>query len=132
MSTFGDVTSIKLLKNLFDQCREDDDRSSDSDGDYGTSTSAAGLGPGNIKPKKRDNVKKLENSLLMKIEPKALPQSMEEFEKLSKIDEELLDTRKQPEYSVMYKQAVTSEDIYLQVRITSSSLAKQFIEHNFR
>ena len=115
MSSFGDVTSIKLLKNLFDQCREDEDRSSDSDGDYGASSSASGLGPGNIKPKRKDGGKKLENSLLMKIEPEAPPQSMEEFEKFSKMDEELLDTRKQPEYSVMYKQAVTSEDIYLQV-----------------
>lgn len=124
MSTFGDVTSIKLLKNLFDQCRDDDDRPSDSDGDYGASSSAAGLGPGNIKPKKKDNGKKLENSLLMKIETEAPPQSMKEFEDQLKIDEELLDTRKQPEYSVLYKQAVTSEDIYLQVKVTHSSLAQ--------
>ena len=117
MSTFGDVSSIKLLKNLFDQCREDDERSSDSDGECGTSASASSFGPGNIKPKKKDNGKKLENSLLMKIEPEAPPQSMKEFDQLRKLDDELLDTRKQPEYSVMYKQAVTSEDIYLQVRM---------------
>lgn len=112
---FNDVTSIRLMKNLFDECRTDKCDSSDSenDGDFpGCSTS---FGPGNIKPKKSEVTQTLENPLLKKIDPEASIQSIDEWNEQQAKDEELLDSRKQPDYTITYKQAVTTEDIYLQM-----------------
>lgn len=113
---YGDANSINLLKNLFAQCRVDGGNSSDSEheGDFPGSSSM--LGPGSVKPKKSEIKNTLENSLLKSIEPGGTAaQSMDEWIKQQENDEELLDTRKQPEYTITYKQCVTTEDIYLQM-----------------
>lgn len=115
-----DYNSITLLKNLFDKCQDKD--SSDSEDEQ--NPDSATFGPGDIKPKKGEVVKKLENPLLKKINVEsAIPRSMEEFEKQQVMDEELLDTRKHPEYSITYKQAVTTEDIYLQMGLKTPATA---------
>ena len=111
---FEDVESIHLLKNLFKQCRLDGGNSSDSEneGDF----SGISQGPGSFKPKKSELKNTLENTLLMKVEGEVAGlQSMEDWMKQQAGDEELLDSRKQPNYTIVYKQAVTTEDMYLQM-----------------
>jgi hypothetical protein len=107
-----DYNSITLLKNLFDKCQKDgDESSSDSENER-----EEAFGPGDIKqPKKSQIVKTLDNPLLKKVNVDNSIKSMEDFEKQQMNDEELLDTRKHPEYKITYKQAVTTEDIYLQM-----------------
>jgi hypothetical protein len=68
------------------------------------------------RPKNVANKEKSENSLIKKIEVnEATPKSMKEWEKLQESEQDLLDSRKVPSYSISYKQCVTTEDIYLQV-----------------
>jgi dynein assembly factor 6, axonemal len=111
---FGDGNSIHLLKNLFDQCQKEGNESdSDDDGDFPNHT--ASLGPASIKPKKSEIKSTLENPLLQQLEPDRGVTSLEEFEQLQARDEELLDARKSPYYSIAFKQAVTTEDMFLQM-----------------
>lgn len=110
---YEDVNSIRLLKNLFEQCNINKEGSSDSEneGDF----PGASQGPSCVKPRACEAKRTLENLLLKQVEPEPGVQSMEEFDQQQREDEELLDTRKQPEYVITYKQAVTTEDIYLQM-----------------
>lgn len=109
--SYEDVNSIRLLKNLFDQCRENGSSDSENEGDFlGV---ASGLTPASIKPKKCEVKKTLENSLLKKVEADVGVKSLEEWEKLQAKDGELFDSRKQPDFIISYKQAVTTEDMFL-------------------
>jgi len=109
-----DYNSITLLKNLFDKCRESGDESS-SDSENERDAQQA-FGPGDIKqPKKSQIVNTLDNPLLKKVNVDNSIKSMDDLEKQQMNDEELLDTRKHPEYKITYKQAVTTQDVYLQM-----------------
>lgn len=108
---YDDLSSVRLLKNLFDECRVNEGDSPDSDSDE----DAPDFSPSCVKPKKAEIFKTLENSLLKKIDEDRNIKSMVEWEQQQKSDEELLDTRKQPDYTIAYKQVVTTEDIYLQM-----------------
>lgn len=105
-----DVNSITLLKNLFDQCHEENENSSDSENELNSNSS-------NLGNKKKAEIKNtIENSLLQKIDTQGdYLNSIEEWDEQQKKDEELLDFRKAPEYKISYKQVVTTEDIYLQM-----------------
>lgn len=105
---YEDINSIRLLKNLFDQCLDRGSSDSDNDGDFPH-------GPADVKPKKREVKKTLENPLLVKIEADPAVKSVEEWEKQLVEDDDLFDTRKQPDFKITYKQAVTTEDMYLQM-----------------
>lgn len=114
-----DPNSIELLKNLFEKCN--DENSSDSDDDQGA---VSAFGPGDIKTKKAEIKNLLENPLLKKIDDKdENAKTFEEWEEMQKNDEEILDSRQTPEYSIVYKQAVTTEDIYLQMGLKTASTA---------
>ena len=108
-----DPNSIVLLKNLFDKCGKEN--SSDSE-EENLSENPFNAGPGDIKSKKAQVKSTIENSLIKKIEKKnENAKSLDEWEEMQKNDSEILDTRKSPEYSITYKQAVTTEDVYLQM-----------------
>lgn len=113
MSDFG-FPAINLLKNLFDQC--DEQKDSDSDGeDALPKRTANSLGPGSI-GKNKISQEPTVNSVMKKVDKKEeTPRNMEEWEDMLKMDEDMLDTRKTPEYSIGYKQGVTTEDVYLGV-----------------
>lgn len=106
---------IRLLKNLFEQCRVDGGNSDDSENDGDLPGSSTFHGPGSFKPRKSEVKQTLENPLLKQIEPEPAVKSMMEWEQQQIKDDELLDTRKQPDFKITYKQAVTTEDIYLQM-----------------
>lgn len=116
---YSDFNTIHLLKNLFDQCQENNESDSDSEGN---NASCSTFGPGNIKKSNKSQIKStLENPLLKKIENDNNIKSLEMWEKLQKDDEELLDTRKEPEFSIAYKQVVTTEDIFLQNNLKTAA-----------
>lgn len=112
---YEDVNSIRLLKNLFDQCRVDGEIDSSDSGDDGDFVGLSTLGPASVKPKKSEIKRILENPLLKQLEAEPAIASMEEWEQQQVKDDEMLDTRKQPSYKIAYKQVVTTEDIYLQM-----------------
>lgn len=112
---YEDVNSIRLLKNLFDQCRVDGEIDSSDSGDDGDFVGLSTLGPASVKPKKSEIKRSLENPLLNQLEAEPAIASMEEWEQQQVKDDEMLDTRKQPSYKIAYKQVVTTEDIYLQM-----------------
>lgn len=118
---YEDINSIRLLKNLFDQCLDRDSSDSDNDGDF--PGAASSHGPADVKPKKREVKKTLENPLLVKIEVDAAVKSMEEWDQQEVENAELLDTRKQPDFKITYKQAVTTEDMYLQMGLKTPATA---------
>ncbi len=105
-----------MLKNLFDQCREEGDEGSGSDLDHYEDAVPIKAPSRPSQPKNVANKEKSENPLIKKIEVnEATPKSMKEWEKLQESEQDLLDSRKVPSYSISYKQSVTTEDIYLQV-----------------
>lgn len=100
--------SIHLLKNLFDQCNGHKSDDSDSDEDEQSTSFGNSQRKSEIKTT-------LENSLLKKVEKKENSiQSYEEFEKQVEVDAELVENLKTPEYSIVFKQAVAPEDVFLQ------------------
>lgn len=115
-----DVNSILQLKKLFADCRE-----GDSSDDEVEAAGASTFGPGDIKPKKAEIKNSIENPLLKKIETSCGDnfKSIEEFEEQQKFDEDILDNRKTPDYKITYKQAVTTEDIFLQMNLKTPATA---------
>lgn len=113
--SYEDFNSIRLLKNLFNQCKVDKGDSSDSDADGDFPGTSAALGPASVKPKNSEVKKTLENPLLKKIDVETGISSMEDLERQQALDQALLDSRRSPNFAISYKQAVTTEDIYLQM-----------------
>lgn len=121
-----DVNSITLLKNLFDQCKDQNENSSDSEAELS-------LNPLNLGDKKKAEIKNtVENPLLKKITTQVdFLNSIEQWDEQQKKDEELLDSRKAPDYKISYKQVISTEDIYLQMGLktpATSSCEDMIIE----
>ena len=121
-----DVNSITLLKNLFDQCKDQNENSSDSENELS-------LNPLSIGDKKKAEIKNtVENPLLKKIDAQVdFLNSIEQWDEQQKKDEELLDSRKAPDYTITYKQVISTEDIYLQMGLktpATSSCEDMIIE----
>lgn len=82
-------------------------------------------GPGDIGPKKQskksakldaETAARRERYAPIKKTEEKRPATMEEWEEMQeKENNEIIETRKRPKYTVLYKQAVKTEDIYLQV-----------------
>ncbi|KAK7096694.1 dynein axonemal assembly factor 6-like [Littorina saxatilis] len=102
----ADINGIANLLNIAD------DRESDSDEDMKPDCSVAALGPGDVGPVKHTSQ----------------PSSRKEVEKKNTKDiwdadevpegaeyETLYDPRPEPEYDIVFKQAVSSEDMFLQM-----------------
>uniref|UniRef100_A0A182MK71 PIH1D1/2/3 CS-like domain-containing protein n=1 Tax=Anopheles culicifacies TaxID=139723 RepID=A0A182MK71_9DIPT len=133
MSLLGSE-NIKLLQKLFKA--NEDDTSSDEEQPV---TDVPQLGPGDIgeptsvKPKRKpsndlaEHVKPctyapLEAHSHPEVEPQ--PQTLEEWEAQQlRQDVALLDSRKQPEYRISYRQTVATEDIYLQMNCKTPATA---------
>jgi hypothetical protein len=102
------LTNLNLLKNLFDECRDDDHDSEDE------RENADENGIFNLRKKSKGNFSNtVENSLITKIEPNSDMniQSVDDLE----VYEESFDSREQPSYLISYKQQLTAEDCYLQM-----------------
>ncbi|RZF35132.1 hypothetical protein LSTR_LSTR009438 [Laodelphax striatellus] len=105
---------------------------SDSDDDL-PKTGTSRLGPGDVKPKVKVNVKGVEcdngdNAIEVVEDPKAIWQ-LHEVSEVPVCDDASYDPRQRPEYDIKYKQAVTAEDIYLQMgrKTTASSSCEMMV-----
>lgn len=58
-----------------------------------------------------------------------MPDSIEEWEEMLNADDDITDTRKSPEYTMTYRQAVGAEDVFLQLgnRTTSSASCEDLV-----
>ncbi|KAL8581293.1 hypothetical protein ACOMHN_028319 [Nucella lapillus] len=105
MALTGD--SIRAIADML----KVDDAESDSDEDMKPDSSVAALGPGDVGPQKQTSqppqTKEKEKVTKDIWDPDEVAEGAE-FEILN-------DPRPQPEYEIMYKQAVTSEDMFLQM-----------------
>ncbi|XP_055856884.1 dynein axonemal assembly factor 6 [Episyrphus balteatus] len=125
MSLFENADSILLLKKLL-QNPENEDSSSDSEDE--NQSKRKNLGPSNFGPRPQSNALTKPDSSL-KPEPKK-DQSIEEWlEAQEKEDNDILETRKRPEYKITYKQSVGTEDVFLQMgnKTSASSSCEDMI-----
>ncbi|XP_011204730.2 dynein axonemal assembly factor 6 [Bactrocera dorsalis] len=120
MSLFENPESIRMLRDLLTPPEERDNSDTDDDepvaGDskqcnnftpahFGSSNGNAG---GSKQKQAQQGGQTPERS--------ALPTSIEEWQKQQEQeDNEILETRRRPEYSMTYRQAVGTEDLYLQM-----------------
>lgn len=139
MSIFQSPDQIVALKNLLQPGNGNPD---DSDTDNDESILANGKDdkkkpnetPGQVEQQednndndggeKKNQKKKKKKSPYEKLEEKQsdsslfldmMPQSLEEWEQFEEKEAELLETRKCPEYTLTYRQAVGTEDVFLQM-----------------
>lgn len=121
--SFNDINSIRLLKNLFEQCEFDEDINTNSEKVDKNDLRSRTYSPANLKPVSRDSADDItENPFLKKISSKVNPESLNEWQNLQEeADAEALETRNQPEYTIIYKQAVTTQDLYLQLNCKSAA-----------
>ncbi|XP_061393205.1 dynein axonemal assembly factor 6 [Musca vetustissima] len=121
MSLFENVENLKLLRNLLNTEESRDDESDlEEEGDP---LIKQNLNPGNLGPQETKSSKGDSKSFNSPYAPlKAAdtqphtkqPTTIEEWhEQQEQEDADLLDSRKCPEYSMTYRQAVGTEDIYL-------------------
>ncbi|XP_039489306.1 dynein axonemal assembly factor 6 [Drosophila santomea] len=124
MSIFNHPEQLKMLQDLLNpnQRRGGIDYSSSEDEEE--SMVVHKLNPGAIgRPKTEDAAtkakkKKKLNPLCTPLveEEKKLPESLEEWQdRQEKEDNDILETRKTPEYTMTYRQAVGTEDVFLQM-----------------
>uniref|UniRef100_A0A182IQR2 PIH1_CS domain-containing protein n=1 Tax=Anopheles atroparvus TaxID=41427 RepID=A0A182IQR2_ANOAO len=127
MSLLGSE-NIKLLQKLF---KAEDDASSDEEivpGDVPQ------FGPGDIgdavvKPRKKTSTDGSEHVKPCSYAPleastETQPKTIEEWESQQQEEAQaLLETRRQPEYRISYRQTVATEDIYLQMNCKTPSTA---------
>ncbi|XP_022196840.2 dynein assembly factor 6, axonemal [Nilaparvata lugens] len=125
-SCFG--TGLKDLSRLLSTAEPE----SDSDDDL-PKTGTSRLGPGDVKPKLKVKVKGVdseqgENATEAVDDPKAIWQ-LHEVTEVPVCDDASYDPRQRPEYDIKYKQAVTAEDIYLQMgrKTTASSSCEMMV-----
>ncbi|XP_017068226.1 dynein assembly factor 6, axonemal [Drosophila eugracilis] len=133
MSIFDHPDQLKMLQDLLNpnQRRGGIDYSSDEDEE--DSMVANKMNPGRIgrpvegdstgnKPKNKKKPNPLATPLVE--EEKKQPESLEQWqEQQEKEDNDILETRKSPEYQMCYRQAVGTEDVFLQMGNRTSSSA---------
>ncbi|EDW84923.2 uncharacterized protein Dwil_GK12880 [Drosophila willistoni] len=135
MSFFDNPEQLKLLQNLLNprRNRPGDDSSCSEDEDE--SPVANRLNPGSIgsgSSKAKQKTKKTPNLVTTPLEekPKQQPTNLEEWqEEQERLDADELETRKCPEYTMTYRQAVGTEDVFLQMgnRTGASSSCEDLI-----
>ncbi|XP_036327340.1 dynein assembly factor 6, axonemal-like [Rhagoletis pomonella] len=112
MSLFENPDSIRMLRDLLTPPEERDN--SDTDNDDEPIARRNNFTPANIGSKcsGEDKQKQVRTEAL----EQPVPTSIEEWqEQQERQDAEILETRKRPEYSMTYRQAVGTEDLYLQM-----------------
>uniref|UniRef100_A0A1I8QDI4 PIH1D1/2/3 CS-like domain-containing protein n=1 Tax=Stomoxys calcitrans TaxID=35570 RepID=A0A1I8QDI4_STOCA len=127
MSLFENVENLKLLRNLLNpQDSRDDGSDLEEDGEPLLKEK---WNPGCLGP--QQTTKSLEAFASPyaplkpdEVEAKHQPSTLEEWQEQQELeDSNILDTRKSPEYSMTYRQAVGTEDVYLQISNRTNSSA---------
>lgn len=120
---FNNANSMQLLKTLFEQCQLDEDVHSDSENELESGIlSGCKINPADLKPATKSCHGKREENPLHQTVVQEDPQSLSEWQILQDdINAAALDARKQPDYSISYKQAVTTQDLYLQLNCKTAA-----------
>lgn len=119
MDLFSNEKNIKLLQNLLNP--KDDDGSSDSEPDERVPI-AAKYSPADLVKSTPSTSYSIENR--RPYNKPNQPQTVDEWEEQEALlTANELDQRPSPEYRIIYKQAVTPEDIYLQMAAKTSATA---------
>ncbi|SPP76063.1 protein PIH1D3 [Drosophila guanche] len=136
MSVFDNPDQLRKLQNLLNprQTRPGIDNSSSEDedesvvrhtrtpGSIGPQTDAASASSASAKTKKKKKPNPLATPLVE--EQKKQPDTLEEWqEQQEREDTDILETRKCPEYTMTYSQAVGTEDVFLQMGNRTGSSA---------
>lgn len=96
------ASSLQSLARLLSDTHEDED-----DDDFGPCSSASAMTPGSIGPAKKETT----DTLQLKPEHNKSIWSMEEVPEGSEFDD-TWDPREQPEYEILFKQHVGTEDVF--------------------
>ncbi|XP_011195889.2 dynein axonemal assembly factor 6 [Zeugodacus cucurbitae] len=115
MSLFENPDSIRMLRDLLTPPEERDHSDTDEDDDEPVASTTKQCN--HFTPAHFGNASNAGGSKQKQAEP-ALPQptSIEEWQQQQEQeDNEILETRQRPEYSMTYRQAVGTEDLYLQM-----------------
>ncbi|XP_014086322.1 dynein axonemal assembly factor 6 [Bactrocera oleae] len=119
MSLFENPDSIRMLRDLLTPPEERDNSDTDVDEPVASTTKQCnnftpahfGSSNSNAVASKQKQARGGEST-----ERPTLPTSIEEWQKQQEqMDNEILETRRRPEYSMTYRQAVGTEDLYLQM-----------------
>ncbi|XP_063697542.1 LOW QUALITY PROTEIN: dynein axonemal assembly factor 6 [Culicoides brevitarsis] len=108
--------TLNQLRGLMQLLRTDEsDSSSDDDAILPAKDKQKPFGPGDINKKPAADTK---DDKKVEIVPPACctsiePQSLDEWEAKQAEDQNIFDTRQEPEFTISYKQVVTTEDLYL-------------------
>ncbi|XP_022211319.2 dynein assembly factor 6, axonemal [Drosophila obscura] len=138
MSVFDNPDQLRQLQSLLNprQTRPGIDCSSSEDedesmvapkltpGSIGPQTEAAAASSAQAKTKKKKNKKPNPLATPLVEEQKKQPDTLEEWqEQQEREDNDILETRKCPEYTMTYSQAVGTEDVFLQMGNRTGSSA---------
>ncbi|KAM8800085.1 dynein axonemal assembly factor 6 [Eudromia elegans] len=114
MDGVSSVSSLQSLAKLLSDPQEDDD----DDDDYGPRSSVSAMGPGNIGPVKKETA----GTTQVKSENSKTIWNTEEVPEGSEFDD-TWDPREQPEYEILFKQRVGTEDMFLGMSRKDASTA---------
>nr|XP_009668247.1 PREDICTED: protein PIH1D3 isoform X1 [Struthio camelus australis]XP_009668248.1 PREDICTED: protein PIH1D3 isoform X1 [Struthio camelus australis] len=99
------VSSLQSLAKLLSEAQEDDD----DDNDYGPHCSVSTMAPGNIGPVKKETT--VTGTFQVKSENSKTIWNTAEIPEGSEFDD-TWDPREQPEYEILFKQRVGTEDVF--------------------
>ncbi|KAM7358780.1 dynein axonemal assembly factor 6 [Cochliomyia hominivorax] len=129
MSVFENPENLKLLQNLLNP-QESNEDNSDLEDDEGECLIRNKINPGSIGPQtsksfgKNPNKKSPYDPADTNENLEKQPLNIEEWqERQEQEDREILDTRKTPSYTLAYRQAVGTEDVFLQMGNRTDSSA---------
>lgn len=114
--------TLNQLRGLMQLLRtEESESSSDDDPIQPSKSCQKAFGPGDINKKKSQEIPTAGSSssdAKNRVSPPACctsiePKTLEEWESMQEQDQSIFDTRLEPEFTISYKQSVTTEDLYL-------------------
>ncbi|XP_064360583.1 dynein axonemal assembly factor 6-like isoform X2 [Dromaius novaehollandiae] len=106
IDSISSVSSLQSLAKLLSDAQEEDD----DDDDDGPRCSVSAMAPGNIGPVKKETT--VTGTFQVKSENSKMIWNTEEVPEGSEFDD-TWDPREQPEYEILFKQRVGTEDVFL-------------------
>ncbi|XP_067612897.1 dynein axonemal assembly factor 6 [Eurosta solidaginis] len=117
MALFENPDHIRMLRDLLTPPEERDNSDTDDDEPTARYSIRNNFTPANIGSQRSESHGDKQKQAKVEIAPeRPMPASIEEWQaQQEREDAEILETRKQPEYCLTYRQAVGIEDLYLQM-----------------
>ncbi|XP_053954143.1 dynein axonemal assembly factor 6 [Anastrepha ludens] len=116
MSLFENPDHIRMLRDLLTPPEERDNSDTDDDEPIASTGIRNNLTPANIGKDSNEAGGKQKPAQTENAPERPVPASIEEWQQQqAREDAEVLETRQRPEYNMTYRQAVGTEDLYLQM-----------------